>query len=225
MQPVTDTPATELLHAVWNALGCEIAVVDQTGPIRAANQRWLADSTKNCIEGEGVLSIAIVRDLSHQRLAEEEIHKLAYCDPLSDEHFVSMVSQALKASGANPNHLKIELTETMLGADAEATIAKMKTIRVIGVTFSLDNFGTSYSLLNYLKRIPVTQLKLDQSFVRDVITDTSEAVIARTVVALGHSLCVIVIAEGYETQEQANYLRDIQCDASKVISTVAHRVH
>jgi len=131
----------------------------------------------------------------------------------SDEHFVDMVSQILQATGANPNRLKIELTETMLAEDVEEMIVKMKSIRATGVTFSLDDFGTGYSSLYFLKRMPVAQLKLDQSFVRDVITDPSDAVIARTVVALGHSLGVTVIAEGVETQEQADFLREIQCDA------------
>jgi EAL domain-containing protein (putative c-di-GMP-specific phosphodiesterase class I) len=131
----------------------------------------------------------------------------------NDEHFVTMGAQILQASGANPNRLKIELTETMLVADVEATIEKMKIIRATGITFSLDDFGTGYSSLYYLKRMPVAQLKLDQSFVRDVTTDASDAVIARTVVALGHSLGVTVIAEGVETREQADYLREIQCDA------------
>jgi len=134
-------------------------------------------------------------------------------EQFGDDHFVAMVTQVLQASGANPNRLKIELTESMLVADVEATIEKMKRIRATGITFSLDDFGTGYSSLSYLKRMPVAQLKLDQSFVRDVTTDPSDAVIARTVIALGHSLGISVIAEGVETEAQADYLRAIHCDA------------
>ena len=128
-------------------------------------------------------------------------------------NFVSQVLTALQASGANPRRLKLELTESMLVKDVEDIIVKMNAIKSLGVGFSLDDFGTGYSSLTYLKRLPLDQLKIDQSFVRDVLTDPSDAVIARTVVALGHSLGLQVIAEGVETAEQAGFLSEIGCDA------------
>ncbi|WP_189418866.1 PAS domain S-box protein [Cellvibrio zantedeschiae] len=127
--------------------------------------------------------------------------------------FVATVTTALQKTGANPHHLKLELTESMLAKDVEEVIVKMVEIKTLGVTFSLDDFGTGYSSLSYLKRLPLDQLKIDQSFVRDLLTDNNDATIARTVVALGHSLGLRVIAEGVETAEQRDALAEMGCDA------------
>jgi diguanylate cyclase (GGDEF)-like protein/PAS domain S-box-containing protein len=128
-------------------------------------------------------------------------------------NFVETVVDALRKTGANPRLLKLELTESMLVDDLEGIIVKMTQIKAEGVGFSLDDFGTGYSSLTYLKRLPLDQLKIDQSFVRDVLTDPSDAVIAQTVVALGHSLGLTVIAEGVESLGQRNFLAEIGCDA------------
>ena len=128
-------------------------------------------------------------------------------------NFVANVDAALQKTGANPCLLKLELTESMLLADVDAIVVKMNAIKQRGVAFSLDDFGTGYSSLSYLKRLPLTQLKIDQSFVRDVLTDPSDAVIARTILALGHSLGMKVIAEGVETAEQHHFLANMGCDA------------
>lgn len=127
--------------------------------------------------------------------------------------FVAHVDKALKKTGANPRLLKLELTESMLVKDVEDVIVKMVEIKALGVTFSLDDFGTGYSSLSYLKRLPLDQLKIDQSFVRDLLTDPNDAAIARTIVALGHSLSLKVIAEGVETREQRDALAQMGCDA------------
>jgi diguanylate cyclase (GGDEF)-like protein/PAS domain S-box-containing protein len=132
---------------------------------------------------------------------------------LAQPEFVRSVCEALERSGAPADRLKLELTESMLVDDVESIILKMLDIKALGVSFSLDDFGTGYSSLSYLKRLPLSQLKIDQSFVRDVLTDPSDAVIARTVVALGHSLGLTVIAEGVETAEQRDALAAMQCDA------------
>ncbi len=127
--------------------------------------------------------------------------------------FVANVSRAVAHTGANPKLLKLELTESILVHDIEDVIVKMGALKAMGVGFSLDDFGTGYSSLSYLKRLPLDQLKIDQSFVRDVLTDPGDAVIARTIIALGHSLGLMVIAEGVETEGQHAFLADARCDA------------
>lgn len=127
--------------------------------------------------------------------------------------FVHNVQTALSKTGANPLRLKLELTESMLVKDIENIIIKMNTIKAMGVSFSLDDFGTGYSSLSYLKHLPLDQLKIDQTFVRDVFTDPSDAVIVRTILALGHNLGLTVIAEGVETIQQHAFLESIGCDA------------
>ena len=128
-------------------------------------------------------------------------------------NFVANVTSALQATGANPNRLKLELTESMLVGDVQDVIAKMNAIKALGVRFSLDDFGTGYSSLSYLKRLPLNQLKIDQSFVRDLQSDSNDAVICQAIVALGHNLGLKVIAEGVETKEQRDFLASIKCDA------------
>jgi EAL domain-containing protein (putative c-di-GMP-specific phosphodiesterase class I) len=127
--------------------------------------------------------------------------------------FVDQVLEVLRRTGAPPRQLKLELTEGSLIEDVEDTIAKMFALKALGVGFSLDDFGTGYSSLAYLKRLPLNQLKIDQSFVRDVLTDANDATIARTIVTLGRSLGLAVIAEGVETEAQRDFLARHHCDA------------
>ena len=125
--------------------------------------------------------------------------------------FVAQVKTAIAGSGVNPQRLKLELTESLLVDNVEATIAKMTALKALGVSFALDDFGTGYSSLSYLKRLPLDQLKIDQSFVRDVLCDSNDAAIARTIVALGQSLGLSVIAEGVETEAQREFLAHHGC--------------
>jgi FOG: EAL domain len=125
--------------------------------------------------------------------------------------FVAQVLAALASQGTDPRRLKLELTEGLLLEDTEATIAKMGELKRYGVGFALDDFGTGYSSLAYLKRLPFDQLKIDQSFVRDVLTDPNDAAIARTIVALGASLGLSVMAEGVESEAQRAFLERHQC--------------
>ncbi|WP_238544120.1 EAL domain-containing protein [Acidovorax sp. KKS102] len=127
--------------------------------------------------------------------------------------FVAQVLAALAGAGVDGHQLKLEMTEGLLLQDVEDTIDKMGQLRGYGVGFSLDDFGTGYSSLSYLKRLPLDQLKIDQSFVRDVLTDPNDAAIARTVVALGTSLGLRVIAEGVETEAQREFLERHHCHA------------
>ena len=127
--------------------------------------------------------------------------------------FVEQVLTVLKTTGANPQRLKLELTETLLVSHIEDVIDKMFALKAKGVGFSLDDFGTGYSSLTYLKRLPLDQLKIDQSFVRDVLIDPNDAAIAKTIVALAQSLGLGVIAEGVETAAQRDFLAHSGCHA------------
>ena len=125
--------------------------------------------------------------------------------------FVGTVCGILARSGANPVLLKLEITESLLLTDAEDISDKMGALRMVGVRFSLDDFGTGYSSLGYLKRLPINQLKIDKSFVRDVLTDPNDAAIAQTVLALAGSLGLEAVAEGVETEGQLAFLLQSGC--------------
>ncbi len=127
--------------------------------------------------------------------------------------FVEQVLSALDRSGANPNNLRLELTESLLVENVEEVIAKMTELKARGLRFSLDDFGTGYSSLAYLKRLPLDQLKIDRSFIRDILTDESSAAIAQTIISLSRAMGLPVIAEGVETEEQREFLTRIGCHA------------
>ena len=127
--------------------------------------------------------------------------------------FSDQILGILRLSGANPYRLKLELTESLLLSDVEDAIAKMSELRSIGVGFALDDFGTGYSSLSYLKRLPLDQLKIDQSFVCDVLTDTNDAAIVRTILNLAQSLDLSAVAEGVETAGQRDFLLRSGCKA------------
>jgi EAL domain-containing protein (putative c-di-GMP-specific phosphodiesterase class I) len=125
--------------------------------------------------------------------------------------FVAQVAAALEASGADPTRLKLELTESMVLDDIEGTVSKMHALRDMGVRFALDDFGTGYSSLSYLKRLPLDQIKIDQSFVRDIATDPSDAAIVQTIISISHTLRLQVVAEGVEVIEQHAFLEANRC--------------
>ncbi len=127
--------------------------------------------------------------------------------------FVERVKGALKHAGAEPLGLKLELTESMMLDGVEGVIAKMQALKELGVGFALDDFGTGYSSLAYLKRLPLDEIKIDQSFVRDALENSNDATITRTVLALGQTFGLSVIAEGVETTEQRSFLEQHGCKA------------
>ena len=122
------------------------------------------------------------------------------------EHFVEQVLNTLTKSGANPGVLKLELTESLLVEDMDVTIQKMKQLKASGLGFSLDDFGTGYSSLSYLRRLPLDEIKIDQSFFRNILTDETDAAIVRTIVVLAQSLQLDLIAEGVENERQREFL-------------------
>jgi len=125
--------------------------------------------------------------------------------------FVNEILSLIELTGANPQRLKLELTESLLVKDVEDIIVKMTALKARGVGFSLDDFGTGYSSLSYLKRLPLDQLKIDQGFVRNILTDGNDAAIAKMVVALAESLGLSVIAEGVEQPAQRDFLAALGC--------------
>jgi len=125
--------------------------------------------------------------------------------------FVDEVQKVVDRTGADPHRLKLELTESVLVENVEHTVEHMHALKADGISFALDDFGIGYSSLAYLKRLPLDQLKIDQSFVRDVLTDPNDAAIARTILGLGQTLGLDVIAEGVETQSQRDFLAAHGC--------------
>jgi diguanylate cyclase (GGDEF)-like protein/PAS domain S-box-containing protein len=132
---------------------------------------------------------------------------------LHQPDFVDNVLATIHRTGARPDRLKLELTESVLVDNVQEIIEKMEALKANGIVFALDDFGIGYSSLSYLKRLPLDQLKIDRSFVRDVLVDPNDAVIARTIVALAHSLGIGVLAEGVETEAQRAFLASAGCYA------------
>ncbi len=125
--------------------------------------------------------------------------------------FVAQVQATVQRHAIHPMRLKLELTESLLLENIEDTIAIMNALNEIGIQFSLDDFGTGYSSLQYLKRLPLDQIKIDQSFVRDLAVDSSDEAIVRTIIAMARNLNLDVIAEGVETEEQLQMLLNMGC--------------
>jgi EAL domain-containing protein (putative c-di-GMP-specific phosphodiesterase class I) len=145
-------------------------------------------------------------DLKNLKLAiNVSVHQFRQAD------FVQQVKSVMERTGVQAHQLKLELTESSLVHDIDDIIVKMEQLKDMGVGLSLDDFGTGFSSLNYLKRLPLDQLKIDQSFVRDILTDPNDAAIARMVIGLGDSLGFSVIAEGVETQGQREFLIENGC--------------
>ncbi|WP_458729683.1 putative bifunctional diguanylate cyclase/phosphodiesterase [Pseudomonas brenneri] len=131
----------------------------------------------------------------------------------NDPEFVSVVERAIDQSGADARLLRLELTESMLHDDLNKTLYKMNALRRRGVEFSLDDFGTGYSSLSYLKKLPLNHLKIDKSFIDDVLSDPNDSAIVRTILALARNLDLHVIAEGVETDAQMDFLVNCGCAA------------
>jgi EAL domain-containing protein (putative c-di-GMP-specific phosphodiesterase class I) len=127
--------------------------------------------------------------------------------------FVEHINLVLAASGANPARLKLELTESVVLENVADTISKMAAIKQLGVSFAMDDFGTGYSSLAYLAQLPLDQLKIDQSFVRNLPGHRNHETIARAIITLGHGLTMEVIAEGVETEAQREFLEMHGCHA------------
>jgi EAL domain-containing protein (putative c-di-GMP-specific phosphodiesterase class I) len=179
-----------------------IPLAEETGVILAMGQ-WVLETT--CLQLErwgrvpGMERLTLAVNVSALQFAQD--------------NFVQQVMSVVHRTGANAQRLKLELTESLLAGDVVEIISKMELLKASGISFSLDDFGTGYSSLAYLSRLPLNQLKIDKSFVNDVVTSPDAAAIARTIIALAHSLRLGVIAEGVETDAQREFLAGAGCHA------------
>jgi predicted signal transduction protein with EAL and GGDEF domain len=189
----------------------------ERGMVSPAEFIPLAEETGVIVElGKWVLETACVQlanwaaqpDTGHLTLAVN-VSALQFNHP----KFVDLVQATLRQSGASPLRLKLELTESVMVGNMPEIIEKMNAIKSMGVRFSLDDFGTGYSSLSYLNCMPLDQLKIDQSFVRNVLISANDAAITRTIIALAKRLNLEVIAEGVETKSQRDFLAAAGCRA------------
>ncbi|MDD2310759.1 MAG: EAL domain-containing protein [Desulfuromonadaceae bacterium] len=134
---------------------------------------------------------------------------------LSDKAFVPLVMQILAETGLDPVYLELELTESVLMGDGSDTVCKLLRLKELGIALSVDDFGTGYSSLSYLKHLPIDTIKIDRSFVRDIVNDPDDAAIVEAIVAMAHSLKLNVIAEGVENVEQLEFLRQRKCQQAQ----------
>jgi EAL domain-containing protein (putative c-di-GMP-specific phosphodiesterase class I) len=128
-----------------------------------------------------------------------------------EPRFVDDVRAALERTACDPRHLRLELTESMLLEDMEASMRTMAELKASGIRFSLDDFGTGYSSLAYLKSLPLDRLKIDQTFVRDMATDPNDAAIVSAIIGIANSLGLEVVAEGVETEITRQRLAELGC--------------
>ncbi|WPC04482.1 EAL domain-containing protein [Pseudomonas benzenivorans] len=177
-----------------------ISVAEETGLILPLG-RWVLEAA--CAQ--------LVEWAQHPETAQLSMAVNVSARQFHHPDFVEEVLSVLNCSGADPRRLKLELTEGLLIEDVENTVAKMVELKDSGIGLSLDDFGTGYSSLSYLKSLPLDELKIDQSFVRDVLVDPNDTSIACAIVSLGQSLGLGVIAEGVETEAQRSFLVDHGC--------------
>jgi len=131
---------------------------------------------------------------------------------LQKKNLSGVIAGILQESGLKPCFLELEIVESMVMQNVESALAIMNELKGLGIQLAMDDFGTGYSSLSYLKRFPFDKLKIDLSFVRDIMVDPESAAIARTIIAMAHNLNLRAIAEGVETKEQLEYLRLHDCD-------------
>jgi EAL domain-containing protein (putative c-di-GMP-specific phosphodiesterase class I) len=134
---------------------------------------------------------------------------------LRQRNFVASIAQAIDQTGDSEHGLDLELTESLLMEDIDMNITKLTAIREMGVQIAVDDFGTGYSSLAYIAKLPIHALKIDQSFIMNMMGSPNDMAIVSTIISLAHSLGLRVVAEGVETEEQAHFLRLLRCDESQ----------
>jgi diguanylate cyclase (GGDEF)-like protein len=184
------------------APGAFIALAEETGLILPLGEWVLENACKHIADWSKIASLVDVPlavNISARQFRQAD--------------FVEHVLAALDDSGANPHNLRLELTETALVEDIQDVTAKMTALKFRGLTFSMDDFGTGYSSLAHLKRLPIDELKIDRSFVQDIMEDGPSGAIARVIISVGRVLNLSVVAEGVETAAQRDALLAMGCDA------------
>jgi EAL domain-containing protein (putative c-di-GMP-specific phosphodiesterase class I) len=164
--------------------------------------------------GEWVMHTACKQSRAWQAMNAAPVSMAVNVSPrqIGTTDIVDLTGRILRDTGLSPGHLELELTESAVMGSAEAFVGITKALRSLSVKLAIDDFGTGYSSLSYLKRLAVDRLKIDQSFIRDIVHDPDSAAIAVATITLAHSLGLSVIAEGVETEAQLDYLRARGCD-------------
>jgi len=177
-----------------------IPVAEETGLIVLIGE-WVlrtACTQSKAWQKEGLPSVGVAVNISARQFKQQNL--------------IEIISRILRDTGLSPHLLELELTENIVMENTEAAIVTLRRLKELGVKLSIDDFGIGYSSLEYLKHFPIDTVKIDQSFVRDIITDPGDAAIAIAVITLAHSLELKVIAEGVELEEQLAFMRSQQCD-------------
>jgi EAL domain-containing protein (putative c-di-GMP-specific phosphodiesterase class I) len=180
-----------------------IPLAEETGLIVSINYWVLEQAIRQCRAWHDAGFDTLTMSVNLSALQFRQHNLLQQIRDLLDKH------------GLQAHALELELTEGILMQGVERTLATLHELTEMGVIISIDDFGTGYSSLSYLKRFPIQQLKIDQSFVRDVTTDASDATMVRTIILMAHSLKLHVIAEGVETQAQADFLKQCGCERAQ----------
>jgi diguanylate cyclase (GGDEF)-like protein/PAS domain S-box-containing protein len=180
-----------------------IPVAEESGLIEAIGTWVLEEACRQvkAWQDDGLPALRVAVNFSARQFASRNIAEL--------------VSATLKKTGVSGAQLEMEITESLLAQDMDYTLEVLHSLKKLGVHVAVDDFGTGYSSLSYLKRFPIDRLKIDQSFVRDLVTDPDDRAIATAIVTLGHSLDIRVIAEGVETVRQLEILREMGCDEAQ----------
>ena len=177
-----------------------IPLAEETGLIGAIGQWVLQSAARQVLawRAAGLPPLRVAVNISARQL---------YADD-----FVTQVRELLAETGVDPGALELEITESVMMQNVQQMAERLAELKRLGLHIAIDDFGTGYSSLSYLKRLPIDSLKVDRSFVQDVLADSDEATITRAVIALAHSLRLEVVAEGVETEAQLDFLRDLGCD-------------
>jgi diguanylate cyclase (GGDEF)-like protein len=177
-----------------------IRLAEETGLILPLGEWVLAEACKQQVlwhqQGLQLLKIAI--NMSARQFRQDEL--------------ADRIEAVFASTGANPAHVILELTESMVMHDVDSTLVALRALKKLGVSLSLDDFGTGYSSLSYLRRFPIDELKIDRSFINDIHTNPDDAAIAGAIIAMARSLGLSVVAEGVEKKEQADLLTTLGCN-------------